>query len=172
MFMSWIPDAPSASIHFRPGLVSVPFANSGGYQNHISFVNQILLEEEVCSQAVGTGRLSSRLSRESVVAPSSSERFACFSLMFKKLYGNHVLQVFFCVLDTIRLITGRKPQMDCVSKAFTFQWQEKILFFRWVTDLGLASGLRSVFKVSASGKTGLDRKCTSFCLFVCLHEQH
>ena len=79
---------------------------------------------------MGTGRLSSRLSRESVVASVSSERFACFLLMFKKLCGNLVLQFSFCVLDTVRWITRRKSQMDSVSKAITFSDRKSFSFFQ------------------------------------------
>ena len=131
MVISWIPDTSLMHPHISDSVwCLVPLANSGGYRNLIWFVNWILPEEEVCSQAVGTGRLSSRLSRESVVALVSSERFACFSLMFKKLCGTLVLQFSFCVLDTVRRITRRKSQMDSVSKAITFSDRKSFSFFQ------------------------------------------
>ena len=91
---------------------------------------RILQKKRFACKPWGTGRLSSRFSREPVVASVSSERFAYLSLMFKKLSGNLVLQFPVCMLDTVRLITRTKSQMDCVSKAITLSDRKSFLFFQ------------------------------------------
>ena len=108
---------------------SVPFTNSGGYWNHIWFFNQILPGEEVCSQALGTGRLELQAFQRAWWSTSLQR---AFRLLFHSCTKSFVAIKYskfssVCLSLSVRLLGGShkwivfpRPSLFSVRESFSF----------------------------------------------------